>query len=270
MKPQTRSRLLMMALLILALWIGIALGHGMFRIYSWYAAILVLPLLGLMLLIGTLISIIVKRRLTLGKILSTLMAVVMILPISAPLGLAPLKYPVDHKATPALSIPSPFKNPVTIIEPNDNPAHGPWPQERLAYDLVAAPYDIGSSENADYGIWDMPVYAPITGTVIATCNDEPDIIPNSENFSSLAGNYVYIKVKQTGTYLMFIHLKEGSVAVKPGDTVTPGQLLGAIGNSGTSSEPHLHLQHQRQDPTKTLYPLLAEGLPLFIKSTIEP
>ncbi|MEZ7171746.1 M23 family metallopeptidase [Sporosarcina sp. OR05] len=37
------------------------------------------------------------------------------------------------------------------------------------------------------------------------------------------------------------HMKEGSVAVAKGDTVTTGQLLGKVGNSGNTSEPHLHI-----------------------------
>ena len=54
-----------------------------------------------------------------------------------------------------------------------------------------------------------------------------------------------------------------SVRVNVGDHVEVGDYLGRIGNSGTSSEPHLHIHHQRQDPTKIMHPLLAEGLPLY-------
>lgn len=55
----------------------------------------------------------------------------------------------------------------------------------------------------------------------------------------------------------------GTVAVSVGDEVKNGDYLGKVGNSGTTSEPHLHIHHQRQDSTKTIHPILAEGLPLF-------
>lgn len=53
--------------------------------------------------------------------------------------------------------------------------------------------------------------------------------------------------------------------VKTGDTVTEGQLIGQCGNSGNTSEPHIHIHHQRQDPT--VYPFnFAEGLPLYFRN----
>jgi murein DD-endopeptidase MepM/ murein hydrolase activator NlpD len=81
----------------------------------------------------------------------------------------------------------------------------------------------------------------------------------------MGGNHVYIKIDKTGTYLLLNHLKKGSVLVKTGDHVSEGDIIGRVGNSGTTSEPHLHIQHQRQDPTKIIYPIFAEGLPLYFK-----
>ncbi|MNW65229.1 putative peptidase [compost metagenome] len=79
----------------------------------------------------------------------------------------------------------------------------------------------------------------------------------------MEGNYVYIKIDETGTYLLLNHLRKDSVLVNVGDHVNAGDRLGHVGNSGSTSEPHLHIHHQRQDPTKTLSPILAEGFPLF-------
>jgi murein DD-endopeptidase MepM/ murein hydrolase activator NlpD len=45
-------------------------------------------------------------------------------------------------------------------------------------------------------------------------------------------------------YLFFTHLKENTVNVKEGDEIKQGQLLGLCGNSGNSSEPHLHFHIQ--------------------------
>ena len=58
-------------------------------------------------------------------------------------------------------------------------------------------------------------------------------------------------------------MKQGSIKVKAGDRVEVGDFLGQVGNSGTSSEPHLHIHHQRQNPMETL--TFAEGLPLYFK-----
>lgn len=96
-------------------------------------------------------------------------------------------------------------------------------------------------------------------------DDESDITPGSEEFISMEGNHVYIKIKETGTYLLLNHLKKDSVTVEVGDQIKPGNIIGRVGNSGSTSEPHLHIRHQRQDPTKVIYPVLAEGLPLFFK-----
>lgn len=65
--------------------------------------------------------------------------------------------------------------------------------------------------------------------------------------------------------MLLNHLKKSSVLVKAGDHLKPGDTIGRVGNSGSTSEPHLHIHHQKQDPTKVIYPILAEGLPLFFE-----
>jgi murein DD-endopeptidase MepM/ murein hydrolase activator NlpD len=57
--------------------------------------------------------------------------------------------------------------------------------------------------------------------------------------SSFAGNYVIVRVRP-GVYAYYVHLERGSVAVKVGQRVRTGQRLGALGNSGNSTAPHLH------------------------------
>ena len=49
-------------------------------------------------------------------------------------------------------------------------------------------------------------------------------------------------IDQGGEFSYLAHLKKGSVTVKPGDKVERGEIIGQIGNSGNSSEPHLHFQ----------------------------
>ncbi len=94
---------------------------------------------------------------------------------------------------------------------------------------------------------------------------EPDMIPGaiSNNVQMPTGNHIALKL-ETGTYLIIAHLKPGSVLVKAGDMVEEGQIIGQCGNSGNTSEPHIHIHHQRQDPN--FYPVnFAEGLPLYFR-----
>ncbi|MDN4069076.1 M23 family metallopeptidase [Paenibacillus vini] len=67
--------------------------------------------------------------------------------------------------------------------------------------------------------------------------------------------------------MLLNHLKQNSLTVKIGDHVQTGDLLGRVGNSGSTSEPHLQIHHQRQNPVLTPHPVLAEGLPLYFKGT---
>ncbi|MBW5422179.1 peptidoglycan DD-metalloendopeptidase family protein [Streptomyces sp. BG9H] len=57
----------------------------------------------------------------------------------------------------------------------------------------------------------------------------------------VVGNHVVLDLGG-GTYAMYAHVKQGSLAVKAGDEVVAGQHLGSCGNSGNSTEPHLHFQ----------------------------
>lgn len=61
---------------------------------------------------------------------------------------------------------------------------------------------------------------------------------------SVAGNHVILRVPHRGTevHVALCHLRRGSVAVRPGQEVRVGDLLAGCGNSGNSTEPHLHLQ----------------------------
>lgn len=139
------------------------------------------------------------------------------------------------------------------------------PNERWAYDILIPPAEVKSNELEDYGIFGAKVMAPASGTVVSINNNEQDLVPGSENFQSMAGNHIYIRVDETGTFLILAHLKKGSINVREGQHVNEGEFLAQVGNSGSSSEPHLHIHHQRQDPSKVSM-FLAEGLPLYFQT----
>ena len=107
--------------------------------------------------------------------------------------------------------------------------------------------------------------APASGTVVSINNNEQDLVPGSDNFQSMAGNHIYGRLDETGTVLILAHLKKGSINVREGQHVNEGEFLAQVGNSGSSSEPHLHIHHQRQDPSKVSM-FFAEGLPLYFRT----
>jgi predicted GNAT superfamily acetyltransferase len=72
---------------------------------------------------------------------------------------------------------------------------------------------------------------------------------------TVGGNYVILDIGD-GRYAFYAHLQPGSLRVRPGDRVRRGQVLGLVGNSGNSTEPHLHL-HLSDGPS----PLGSEGIP---------
>lgn len=96
----------------------------------------------------------------------------------------------------------------------------------------------------DYAIFGEPVYAPCAGEVVAAENTLPDLIPPDSDGTNKAGNYVMIRCSRDAVILL-AHLKQGSVVVQPGRQVTRGDRLGEVGNSGNTSEPHLHVSAQR-------------------------
>lgn len=127
--------------------------------------------------------------------------------------------------------------------------HAASPGQRWAYDLVVEPAGLGSANLADYGCFGTDVLAPAAGIVHLARDGLADLAIGEtlNDPQSLLGNHVVLKLPQ-GTFLVLAHLRQGSVAVKAGQTVMEGDLLGACGNSGNSSEPHIHVHHQRQDP----------------------
>ncbi|MER7947208.1 M23 family metallopeptidase [Streptomyces sp. NPDC096079] len=57
----------------------------------------------------------------------------------------------------------------------------------------------------------------------------------------VTGNHLVLDLGD-GTYAMYAHLRRGSLAVRPGDRVLAGRELARCGNSGNSTEPHVHFQ----------------------------
>lgn len=93
-----------------------------------------------------------------------------------------------------------------------------------------------------YATFGEPVHAPCSGTVIATQSSLPDLVPPKTDPANQAGNYAVLHCEDADVSVLMAHLKKDSLNVQIGERVAAGQLVGHVGNSGNTSEPHLHIQ----------------------------
>lgn len=103
------------------------------------------------------------------------------------------------------------------------------------------------------------VLAPCDGAVVRAADGAPDMPPPRPDRAHMAGNYVMLDCG--GIHVLLGHLQRGSVAMRPGQTVRVGEVLGLVGNSGNTGEPHLHIHAQR--PGSNAEPM--SGVPLPIR-----
>ncbi len=96
-------------------------------------------------------------------------------------------------------------------------------------------------KNESYFVWGAPVLAPADGTVVSIENRIADNVPTQILLNTIYGNHVVIDHGH-GEFSLLGHLQNGSVTVKPGQRVIAGQPIAKTGNSGMSTEPHLHYQ----------------------------
>ena len=125
--------------------------------------------------------------------------------------------------------------------------HAATTDQRFAYDFLVveggATHRGDGRRNEDYFAYGRSILAPAAGRVVVAVDGVPDNVPGSMDAAHLAGNHVIVD-HGSGEFSLLAHLAPGSVTVKPGDRVAAGQKLGRCGNSGHSSEPHLHYHLQ--------------------------
>ncbi|HEY1302681.1 MAG TPA: M23 family metallopeptidase [Vicinamibacterales bacterium] len=121
-------------------------------------------------------------------------------------------------------------------------------------------------DNASYRAFGARVLAVADGTVVDTVDGVPENVPDPVARAvpitpdTLGGNDIVLDLGN-GTYATYAHLQPGSLKVKKGDRVRKGQPLALLGNTGNSSEPHLHFQVA--DGRKAFD---AEGIPFVFAS----
>jgi hypothetical protein len=124
-----------------------------------------------------------------------------------------------------------------------------------------------------------PILAPADGRVVAVHDGEPDhparrtpltLLPYlltqgsrlRHGVGAVAGNHVIVALDE-GPFVFLAHLREGSPQVRSGDRVSTGQPLATCGNSGNSTQPHLHIQVMN-----SLDLLATRGLPMAFRDYV--
>ena len=122
--------------------------------------------------------------------------------------------------------------------------------------------DFRKSSNEDWVGFGREILAVVDGVVHAARDglaDNQALVepppPASPSASVSYGNYVIIAVGAQ-TFVHYAHLQRNSVAVKAGQLVRRGQVIGRLGNSGNTNAPHLHF-----NITDGPSPEAAQGLP---------
>jgi hypothetical protein len=129
-----------------------------------------------------------------------------------------------------------------------------WLAQRFAIDWVqiqtvnsaATTFKGPEDKNESYFCYDQPIYSVAAGKVVEAADGLPENVPHSGkyavtiDFNNAAGNHVVVEIAPH-RYVLYAHMRPGTVQVKTGDHVRIGQVLGHVGNTGSSTEPHLHM-----------------------------
>lgn len=129
--------------------------------------------------------------------------------------------------------------------------HRDAPSQRFAFDFgtvdkTGKTHKGDGKKNEDYYAFGKEILAPANGIIIDVIEGVRDNEPGFMNPYSAVGNCVVAKHNKQEISIL-CHFKFGSIKVKVGEKVKTRQLLGLCGNSGNSSEPHLHY-HLQDNP----------------------
>lgn len=141
--------------------------------------------------------------------------------------------------------------------------------QRYAYDFIKLDKN-GKSYSGDkmnlnsYYCYNEDILAPADGLVVKVYNNQKDssIMQNNGTdplIKHLAGNHIVIK-HNNNEYSFLAHLKQNSITVKENEEVKRGQKIALCGNSGNTTEPHLHFQIQNRKSF-----IFSSGIPICFK-----
>ena len=121
-------------------------------------------------------------------------------------------------------------------------------------------------DNKNYRCYGVEALAVADATVVAVKDGIPENVPGVTSravpitMETVGGNHVILDLGNQ-RYAFYAHLQQGKISVKVGDKVRRGQVLGLVGNSGNSTEPHLHFHISDANS-----PLGSDGLPFAFPS----
>ena len=122
-----------------------------------------------------------------------------------------------------------------------------------------------------------PILAPTDGIVVDVHDGEIDHVGRRSQLSlvpyalgqrarlrqgvgAIAGNYLIIALRDSGAFVALAHLRAGSIRVSIGEMVTTGQPVAECGNSGNSTQPHVHVQVMDSPDVS-----IAHGIPMAFR-----
>lgn len=148
----------------------------------------------------------------------------------------------------------PFKNEWTVTwggDTKDLNYHVESKSQKNAFDFIITDkrgksYKTNGNSNEDFYAFGQDYFSPCDGEIVLVVDGVKENKIGEMNSFNIGGNTIILKTL-TNEYVVFCHLKHKSIEVKEGQKVKKGQLLGQCGNTGHSSEPHLHFHIQNTE-----------------------
>lgn len=128
------------------------------------------------------------------------------------------------------------------------------PVQKGAFDFIVTDslgnaFKTDSKTNEDYYAFGKAILAACDAEVVMAVDGVKDNVPGNVNPMFVTGNTVLLK-SAGGEYFLYAHFKQHSILVTEGQHVKQGQVLGQCGNSGNSTQPHLHFHIQNVEDMK--------------------
>ncbi|WP_301923160.1 DUF3887 domain-containing protein [Ferruginibacter sp.] len=164
----------------------------------------------------------------------------------------------------------PFKGEWTVIWGGDTKElnyHIESTAQKNAFDIVIKDakgnsFKTDGLANDDYYAFGQQIFAPCDGEIVLVVDGVKDNIPGEFNPVYIPGNTVIMKTANN-EYLFVAHFKQHSIKVTEDQKVHQDDVLGLCGNSGNSSEPHVHFHIQNVENMN-----IATGVKCYFDSLI--